>query len=326
MKPGDSLQRALILLDILQTQSDELHVLSMNDLIAELEERGMQADRRTIYATIRALQDNQYPIVFTRKKQTGYYLKHSFSLGEIYILKDAIESSLALGKKTTTQFLKKLDPLLSHHQKKVLQYSYHHSAKTENETVLHILNTLLPAIAEKKLVHFSYYDLKADKTKKYRKQGSPYSLVPYAIVSNQNRYYCVFYSPIHKQFANYRLDKMERVVVQEELQEEVPFSLDDWMRSSFHMFRGKPETITCRFDSTMANPVFDAFGTDLIIRTVTDTYFDASIRSSITPTLIAWLIQFQDHLKVLSPSSLTQQLYNTGKQLEETYRKEKNNE
>ena len=52
---GDAAGRTLLILNILRERSDAEHIISMPDLIAELAEKGIAADRRTIYQSMDAL-------------------------------------------------------------------------------------------------------------------------------------------------------------------------------------------------------------------------------------------------------------------------------
>ena len=114
-------------------------------------------------------------------------------------------------------------------------------------------------------------------------------------------------------FLIYRIDKMDEVRKDEEIVRKKNFDLDSFLQSSFHMFKGDPQTITCRFSSDMSNAVMDQFGTNYILKEAGEDYFTISIRTAITPTLISWIMQYGDKVKVLGPNELIDKLVSTAK-------------
>ena len=91
------------------------------------------------------------------------------------------------------------------------------------------------------------------------------------------------------------------------------------IRSSFNMYHGEPETVTVKFDLSLANVVFDEFNRNIIISEVGEKRFTASLRSAVTPTLISWLLQFYDRMEVVKPDSLKEKLLEIADALTGTY-------
>ena len=322
MKPGDSIRRTLIVQDILRSCSDANHILSMNEILDELDFRNITADRRTVYDAIHALQENGCDIRYVRSPKQGYYLEHTFTPAEALVLSDAVRTNPSLSPKDTDVLLEKLLAGLSSSQKKELQNTRSTAVKTENTAVLAAIDTIQHAIAEHRTIRFHYYDFTPARKKKYRRSGEAYTVEPYAIVSGNGRFYCAAYTGTHSAFAPYRIDKMENTVMTEESYDPHPFDFDAWLRSSFNMYTGDPQTITCLFDNDLASAVFDRFGTDIIISSMEENRFRASIRTAVTPTLISWILQFGERIEVLQPAGLRTQLKETGEYLIRTYGKE----
>ena len=63
----------------------------------------------------------------------------------------------------------------------------------------------------------------------------------------------------------------------------------------------------------MSNAVMDQFGTNYILKEAGEDYFTISIRTAITPTLISWIMQYGDKVKVLGPNELIDKLVSTAK-------------
>ncbi len=304
----------------LSKYSDSEHLLSMTDLRACCDLAGHPADRRTIYKSIDMLKEAGVEIVFIRKEgRQGYYLKHIFTNAEALFLMNACEESSALSAPETNELIKKIRQLLPEQRISQIPPLSSNPAKTEHHKILEDAEKLLPAIAKNKYVEFLYFDITVTKKKKYRKENAKYRLVPYALISENGRYYVVFYSDKHHAFANYRLDKMDQITVTNEQSEGIPFSLQDHLRSSFQMYHGAPQTVTAVFDNSLSSIVFDQFGEDIVISKVDEKTFTASIRTAVTPTLVSWFLQFYDKVVIKKPQSLIDEYKKIAEALLQTY-------
>lgn len=323
MKHAEMIQLPTLIRKILLEQSDETHLLSMPEIRAELENSGITADRRSVYKAISVLNENGEDIRYrTLDGKQGYWIRHPFTKAEALFLIDSIQSSFSLSAETSRAFSDRILSMLSTEQQKELPPTALAVSKTDSSNVLSLMETLLEAAAGRHPVEFHYYDLSVTRKKQYRRQNKTYRMVPYAIVSRGNRWYCVFYSENHGSFANYRIDKMELSKVLDEQCDPVRFSLADHIRSSFNMYHGEPQTVTVDFDLSLASIVFDEFGKDIIISNVSDSRFTASIRTAITPTLTSWLLQFYDRMEVRRPDELRDQMKKIAESLYQTYSKE----
>ena len=245
MKHADIIQLPLLVKDILTENSDSSHLVTMSEIRAILLDSGIEADRRSVYKAINVLNEHGYEVFYeARGGKQGYWIRHPLTLAEALFICDSIQTSSALSEETASSFSSKVASLLSVHEQDKLPDTISSLARTENDHVLRLIEILLNAIADRNPVEFRYYDIGVTKKKQYRKQNKIYHLVPYAIISHNGRYYCVFYSESHHSFANYRIDKMDMVKVLDEQADPVFFSLNDHVRASFNMYHGEPETVT----------------------------------------------------------------------------------
>ena len=319
MPQGNIGNRVIAIQDILLTQSDKDHILSMPTLITLLAEKGIACDRRSVYRCIEILKDSGHPVHFTKRNGQGYYMNSSLSLAEAYFLISCIQESSAISETVSKQLTRKILSLLSEHERKQLPVIIPSATKTTNSQVFLAIEVLMNAIACLHPVQFLYFDYTVNKQKQYRRQNKRYELIPQAIVSNRGRFYCVFYSVKHQSFANYRIDKMEQVRMLPQQIDPQPFNLADYLKSNFDMYAGTPQTITAQFDLSLANIVFDQFGQNIIISSVHSDTFTASIQTTITPTLISWLVLFQKQIVVKKPQSLINQLLQVAQDIQNTY-------
>ncbi len=315
----DSGERTIRIYQILQKHTDASCILSMPQIIAILEEDGIEANRRSVYRSIDALQRCGIPVVFTRSPAQGYYLDHDLSIPEAVIIANAVRESRSLSAEDADRLCDIILSHLSENQQEKVYLTPDTVPHAENPEIMQNLSVLLEAIHRGCPVSFRYFDYSVTHKKQYRKNNRKYELIPYAVVTSESRYYTVMYSLSHQSFANYRLDKMENVIISGEPAEKIPFDLNAWMQSGFRMYRGNPETVTAVFDLSLSSVVFDQFGKDLIISEVTDQTFTASIRSSVTPTLISWILQFPGRITVLKPQPLIDRLLEISESIQNTY-------
>ena len=187
-----------------------------------------------------------------------------------------------------------------------------------SEEVLSSISVLLEAIRESRSVTFQYYDLTVTKQKRYRRSSQAYHLLPCSVLSYSGRFYCVCWSDTHQSFANYRIDKMSSLASAEP-HDPVPFDAERWMETSFMMYRGDPGTVTLRCQNSMTSIVFDRFGKDVLISEIGPDSFTVSIRSSVSPTLVSWILMFYDRVEVLRPGELIDELRKIAETVLKTY-------
>jgi len=86
-------QKILYLMQILNEQTDENHMLTVNELISKLAKLDIKAERKTIYDDIETLRLYGLDIVMSKSKSYGYYIaSRAFELPELKLLADAVQS------------------------------------------------------------------------------------------------------------------------------------------------------------------------------------------------------------------------------------------
>ncbi len=315
------IQLPFLVYNILNENTNRDTILSMPDIQGELELLGYPCDRRSIYKAIATLKEAGIQIEFKKiSHKQGYYLLKDFQKEEIYYLLSMLNDTASLSKKETLLLQTKLLNQLTYLDQDELDIPHIPQIKTENTNVLHTIQILLKAIEENRFVQFRYYDLSISKEKKYRRNKQKYTLLPYALIYEEKKMYCVFYSPHYQSFSNYRLDKIESLELYEKnTTENIHFNLTDHLQNSLRMYSGLPDTITLLCKSYLANAIFDQFGKDIIISKVTNETFIVSIRTTITPTLIGWLLQFYQDITIIKPKELIEEFKDIAKHIKKTY-------
>ena len=130
--------KLLYLLEILWKDTDEEHTLTVPQLISRLEQRGISAERRSVYDDIQSLRDWGLDILERRTRTHGYYLaSRTFELPELKLLVDAVQSSRFITVKKSQQLIKKIGSLTSRQEAGQLSRQVYvaNRVKTGNEGI-----------------------------------------------------------------------------------------------------------------------------------------------------------------------------------------------
>ena len=190
---NDSRIRILRILEILRSESDENHPITIVEILKILNERwNMDSYRITVQKDIAALIDAGYPIEVVRSTQNRYYVtEQMFELPELKLLIDAVESGKFISEKKSRELTEKLTALAIRSDRDSLKrnISITDRIKNGNEQLYYIMDVLNEAINRKRKVSFLYFEYHAGKSKKLKNDGDPYILSPYTLTWNGDFYY-----------------------------------------------------------------------------------------------------------------------------------------
>ncbi len=297
--------KLLYLLDDLRSNSDETHPLQTSVLLAHLADRGIHAERKSLYDDIRALEEYGVRIGRRHGRNGGYYVENrDFSLSELKLLVDAVLSSRFLTSQQSMLLIRKLAALSSTHEGELLrrQIVLAGRPKTESEDGFHNIDVLQEAIAANQQVRFRYFDWGVDRQKHFRPQV--YVASPYALLWDDENYYLIAHSARHG-LTHYRVDKMAELsltglsrIVTEETRRFDPAA---YSREVFGMYRGERMRIRLRFENALAGVVIDRFGRDIMLLPLDATHFSFTTDISLSPNFMGWLASFAGRATVLFP-------------------------
>ena len=148
--------KLLYLKELFERQSDEEHLLSMQDILDALAAHGIRAERKSVYDDILCLQQFGMDIVTVRGRKGGYFLaSRTFELPELKLLVDAVQSSRFLSERKSMQLIAKLETLASQYAAGSLrrQVTVAGRVKTMNESVYYSVDLLHEAIQKKQPHH-----------------------------------------------------------------------------------------------------------------------------------------------------------------------------
>ena len=190
--------KLLYLKELFETQSDEQHILSMQDIVSYLAARGIRAERKSVYGDISCLQEFGMDIVLQKGPGGGYFLaSRPFELAELKLLAGAVQASKFLSERKSVALIEKLSTLCSSYQAAQLerQITVRDRVKSMNESIYYTVDRIHEAIAENKQIRFRYFDWGVDR-RKHERPGE-YFASPYALVWDNENYYLIAHSERH---------------------------------------------------------------------------------------------------------------------------------
>jgi len=317
-KSANQKQKILYLMQILLTQTDEKHMLSVGELISKLKEFDIKAERKTIYDDIETLRKFGLDIVMSKNKTYGYYIaSRDFELPELKLLADAVQSSKFITERKTLQLIKKLEGLMSNHDAGKLrrQVYVQNRVKSMNESIYYNVDTLHEAISEDKKISFKYSTYDIQKKQVFRKDGKPYIVSPAALTWSEENYYLIAYSQERKSITHFRVDRMSSVkkLPESRCTEVAGFKLAEYSKKVFGMFGGEELDVKLRVNRKLIGGVIDRFGKDIIMVPDGNDHFTIRVRIALSPIFYGWVFQFGNLIEVLEPQSLKDDLIRQAK-------------
>ena len=256
--------KLLHLKELFETQSDEDHILSMQDIVSYLAARGIRAERKSVYADVACLQAFGMDIMLQKGPGGGYFLaSRPFELAELKLLSGAVQASKFLSERKSVALIEKLSTLCSKYQAAQLkrQLTVRDRVKSMNESVYYTVDRIHEAIARNLQVRFRYFDWGVD-GRKHERPGD-YFASPYALVWDDENYYLIAHSERHG-LTHYRVDKMAKLTISDKprlmTEEAKNLDLTRYGKAVFGMFSGQAQQVKLRFQNSLAGVVLDRFG------------------------------------------------------------------
>lgn len=308
--------KLLKLYELLQQQTDEMHPLKTVEIIDKLNEYNITCDRRTLTRDIALLNENGYEVMSCMiRHEKGYYVEdRSFSIPELRILVDAVQASSFITEKKSEDLISKLTALGGSHQAEILRKNIvcFNTRKHSNEKIYYTVDTIINAIDKGKQISFKYYQLNENREKLY-KRSERYLMDPIALIFLEDNYYLSCYYKKHNGIANYRVDRMEDVCIENseicEAAQVQHNSMSDYTTQAFRMFGNeKVDEVTLKFKNELIGTMFDKFGEELNITRIDSETCQATVQVQISPTFWGWIFQFNGRLVLETSEALMNDL------------------
>ncbi len=314
-------------MQIFNEQSDDNHMLTVQDLIHKLKEHEIDAERKSIYNDIELLKSFGMDIVVNKSKVNRYHLAYrTFELAELKLLIDAVQSSKFITSNKSKELIDKIKTLASKHEATNLQRQVliKDRIKTMNESIYYHVDKLHKAIQTKRLIEFKYTDYTLDKRLSFRRDGEIYTVSPYALSWADDHYYLIAYHERYGTLSHFRVDRMADLEITKHKKPNRPeynqFNIVKYSKTMFQMFGGSPERVELEFHASLINAVIDRFGREVEITTHDEQSFRIKVEVARSPTFLGWLFMFGNKVKIIAPDSLITQMRDAIKQVSELYK------
>ena len=308
---NDSRIRMLRILELLRTETDESHPLTIVELVRLLNEKwNLDSYRITVQKDIASLIEAGYPIEVIRSTQNRYYVTEQlFELPELKLLIDAVESGKFISEKKSRVLTEKLTSLAIRSDRELLKRNISISGrvKTGNEQLYYVMDALNDAINRKKQVRFLYFEYSDGKRKKLKNGGKPYVLSPYTLTWNGDFYYAVGWSEKHQKIATFRVDRVYRVpeiLPEKAVPKPRHYNIGDFAEKAFQMFDREHATVELFCENGAMNTVIDHFGTKIQTEQVDADHFRFKAEVSVSPVFFAWVFEFGGMIRILGPQEV----------------------
>ena len=304
--------RLLCLREMFIKYTDQNNYVSMKKIQNYLNSCGYPAHQVTIKDDIDALISSGMEIEYIHNK--GYHLRsRPFSLNILKTLADAIASFRFLTVDDSEKLLKLIESLCSIYEAPLLrrEIMLTNRVKSDNEQIFDNIDMINSAFRNNQQISFDYYDY--DINKQLVQQGKRKICSPCALVISDERYYVVSYYEEHSDtYTNFRLDRMRNIKLIDTVRKypNEKLDLEQYVKSSFSMFRGKSEYVTLRFplENKYCNIVIDRFGKSVLMLKdkQSDKHFiiHVLIKSEYPQPFFSWIFSFSGEVEILSPIRL----------------------
>ena len=299
------------LLELLRQETDEDHPMKTNDICSRLEQMGISSERRTLAMDITMLNDYGYEVMSCRiGKSKAYYIEdRSFSIPELKVLIDAVQGSNSITEKKSEELIAKLADLSGSHRSALLKRSAvkFNTIKHTNERIYYTIDNLEKSLRTDKKISMVYYHLDENGRKIYHTEGGVHIVEPISLIYDSNEYYLTCYDAECSENRNYRLDRIERVELLDDVICDETRSrrrgIARYKASIFRMYGGDTEKVTLEFDRSVIESIYDTFGLGTKIRPYGE-WFSANVDVQISPTFWGWVFQFAGKMRILEPTSV----------------------
>lgn len=295
-------EKLLALMDILRRETDEEHHLSMPALLKLLEQRGISAERKSLYRDLSLLEDAGWDIL---RDQDGYYLASGeFELAELKLLADAVQCSRFITEKKSYDLIGKLETLTSRHQAVQLRRQLHlvGRSKTSNEQIYYNIDALYRAINQDCEITFHYLEWHSDCTR--RKRDKLYRASPYGLCWDSENYYLVAHTE-ERGKTHYRVDRMADIQLlsspRQSHEQYRDLNMAQYSKQVFGMFGGESISVRLLFPEELADSAVDKFGSDVMMVPGQNGTFTLSATVAVSPVFFSWIFSFGGRVRILGP-------------------------
>ena len=304
--------KLLYLEKIFKEKTDDDHYLTMPQIIAELKRYDIEANRKSIYTDLDALQGYGLDIISTREGAHTYYHLGSreFEIAELKFLVDAIQASKFISEKKTRELIAKLESSVSTYDATLMnrEVTVAGRVKNMNESIYYTIDEIYHGMTEDRCIRFKYFSWNVKGQEEFRRDGAFYEVAPWALHFDDERYYLVAYDMEKDEIRHYRVDKMREVSLSENKRkgaaEFKKTNKSKYSQQYFRMYGGDIERVTLKCKNEMANVIVDQFGEDARMMPLDKEYFKVNVDVAVSEQFLGWVFALGGGVKIAGPENV----------------------
>ena len=301
--------RILYLYQLLLTESDQDHMLSTTQIRNKMQEyHGIYMHRTTVPSDISMLRAAGIEIMSVRTKWWNYYMEdRKFSVPELKLLIDAVQSSKFITEKKSKVLIEKLTTLTSKPQAEGLKRTVHISGrvKSDNEKGYYIVDVVNEAINAGVKISFEYFDYDNKKKHIIKNDGKPYTVSPYDLIWDGDYYYLTGFCDERDEVRTFRVDRIENspdILEEKAVAKPKGYKVDKYTQEVFRMYVSDEVTevvLTCDKDAMKA--VIDHFGAHVRTKALGKDRFTVKVKVCTSPTFFRWVFGWEGKIRITEP-------------------------
>ena len=327
-KAGNQKLKMLYLMQIFMRETDDEHMLTMQEIISLLANAGIKADRKTLYLDFEELRHFGLDIIGEADGRNYYYYlgARDFELPELKLLVDSVQSAKFITDRKSKDLIKKLESLVSKYQATRLQrqVSISGRVKTMNESIYYNVDKLHEAINRDRRIRFQYYRWNIKKEMELRKNGSRYEVSPWGLMWDDENYYLVGFDSEDSRIKHYRVDKMLKISITNDRRlgraEFQAFDLPRYTRSLFGMYGGEETRVTMEAKNDMVGVLIARFGKDIPIMPLDEDHFRTVVNVAVSNQFLGWIMAIGSSVRITAPESVVEKMRAEIRRLSEEYK------
>ena len=239
-----------LVMEYLMRQTDENHAESADNIVAYLQELGIDAERRSIYrdideinkalwllenadddATIidaeKAINTDDYDsekfIVYDKHLKGFRVVRRKYELSDIRLMAECIYASRYISQSEAERLVDIIKGFISEEQAKEIRTDALVTARlrTLNKSTLRNVSTIYDAMSKMidgdkhtpEKISFQYLKYTIDDLEKQteRRKGAKYIVSPYKLIINDGNYYLLAFDDYSHEMRTYRVDRMKSI-------------------------------------------------------------------------------------------------------------------
>ncbi len=311
---GKSKLKLLYIKQMLEEETDEAHGLSMTAILDRLRDLGIPAERKGIYRDIQTLRDFGVDIQTYQRNPVEYAIaKRDFTLSELMLLVDAVESCKFLTSRQSKTLTTNLKLLASDRNRELLNRRIHVQGRitSKKDGVFERIDLLHEAMRLRKQVEFMYFRYDIDGNRQATHDGKPHEVTPVGITFWDGFYYLTAWNDSHDCMSEYRIDRMEKLRISEraatrnEKITQHTFDGDEYER--FGRFGGDPVTATLRVNADKVEIILDRFGDSVELYRHDDDTAKAIVKVHRSEPFFGWIAGLGGTVLIDGPKSLKEE-------------------